>query len=184
MGAIVVFAFFAFLLHSAQDMAVKPKAPPSASLTIEKRGDTAISVSPRAFSLSDEDDAAAADIATATRLSELLSATRRYADDHQGSLPPMDTPQALHDALSPQYVSGDGIFQSPNGGEKYLSNPALSGKALNSFSKPAEVIAFYEPLVSTGLEQEKPRAVLFLDGSLHRLKPLEWDALRQKAGLP
>ena len=183
MGAIIVLAFFAYLLHSAQDMALQAKKTRPAAPPMGKMVDTE-TIGPQASaSASDSNDEATTDIVNATRLPALLSAAQRYAKDHQGSLPPMDTPESLHAALSPRYVAGEGVFQSPRDGKAYLSNPALSGKTLASFPRPAEIIAFYEPLNSTGLEHEKSRAVVFLDGNLYQLKPSEWDVLRRKAGL-
>jgi hypothetical protein len=123
-------------------------------------------------------------VISAARLSSLLSAAKRYAKDHQGQLPPMDGPETLRAALSPAYVTAEGIFHSPRGREMYLPNPALSKKPLKLFADPAEIIAFYEPLDSAGQQREGHRAVVFLDGSQRMAAPLEWDVLRKRAGIP
>lgn len=125
-----------------------------------------------------------AEIINGARLPLLWSAARRYAVDHGGQLPPMQTPDAVRAALVPRYLDGTGVFQSPRGEKQYLPNPALSGKPLKSFAKPAETVAFYEPLDAAGPEAKKRRAVLFLDGNLRTVTPSEWDALRTKAGIP
>jgi hypothetical protein len=124
------------------------------------------------------------DVINAARLSSLVSAARRYARDHQGLLPPMDSPEALHAALFPRYVAGQGIFQLPGSRRPYLPNRALSGKPLKSFPKPGEIIVFYAPLDSVAQEQEQRRVVVFLNGNQRRVTPPEWDVLRKKSGIP
>jgi hypothetical protein len=172
-SAIAVFAFFAFLLNSAQDMADEAKRARTPQSQIEVDG---------ARSTTAPDPTA--EVVEAARLTALLSAVRRYAKDHKGLLPPMESPEAVRAALFPAYVPGEGVFQTSHSQRAYLPNPALSGKLLKSFASPSEVIAFYEPLDPIEPEREKHRAVLFLDGSLRRLTPPEWDVLRKRAGLP
>jgi hypothetical protein len=186
-GAIIVFAFFAYLIHSVQDMADTVKKNHSSPPPMGKMVDTDKIGSLEGSSVpgdSGDDAEATAEIINATRLPALLSAAQRYAKDHADSLPPMETPEALHAALSPTYVTGEGVFQSPDGNKPYLPNPSLSGKPLNSFSKPAEIIAFYEPLEPTEADKGKRRAVQFLDGSQRQVTAQEWDDLRKKAKLP
>jgi hypothetical protein len=168
---IAVFAFFAYLLHSVQDMAEEAKKVRSPKPTIETSR------------LSTEENATL-NVISAARLSSLLSAVERYAKDHQGMLPPMNDPETLRAALSPAYVAAEGIFHSPKGRQAYLPNPALSKKPLKSFRNPAETIAFYEPLDSAAQQRDKHRAVVFLDGSQRTAAPREWDVLRKKAGIP
>jgi hypothetical protein len=168
---IAVFAFFAYLLHSVQDLAEETKKERSPTPTI-------------ATSRWGTEENATLNVISAARLSSLLSAVKRYAKDHQGQLPPMDTQKTLHASLSPAYVTAEGVFHSPQSREAYLPNPALSKKPLKSFPDPAETIAFYEPLDSAEQQREKHRAVVFLDGSQRMASPQEWDVLRKKAGIP
>lgn len=180
-SAIAVFAFFAYLLQTAQDMADKVnKAPsPTEQTAVEVKID---SIQPRRVSTgADDKDSSTMEVINAARLSSLLSTIRLYAKDHQGMLPSMDNPEALRVALSPKYIRGEGVFQTPRDQMAYLPNPEISGKPLKSLLKPGEIIALYEPLEPT---REKRRAVIYLDGTLRRVTPPEWEILRKKAGIP
>ncbi len=186
-STLAVFAFFAYLLNSAQNLADEANKPRLSKPQAEKAA-AAGSIG------SDQSSAGSGDAEEAkektlhvindARLSALLSATRRFAKDRQGMLPPMNSPDALQRALVPGYIRAEEVFQAPGSGMLYLPNPTLDGKALKSFTRPAEIIAFYEPVETAGEEPEKRRTVLFLDGSLRRVTPDQWDILRKKGKLP
>ncbi len=170
-GMMAVFAFFAYLLHSVQDIAEEARKTRSTEPTIQATAGPS-------------EENGTISVINSARLASLLSAAKRYSKDHQGLLPPMDSPEALQASLFPHYVTGEGVFRVPQGGKPYLPNPALSRKPLKVFTKPAEVIAFYEPLDSNEAGDEKGRTVVFLNGNQRKTASGEWNSLRKKAGLP
>ncbi|MBC8100963.1 MAG: hypothetical protein H7Z41_00045 [Cytophagales bacterium] len=186
LGMVVVLAFFAVLQHTARDFAeqVKQSNPSNPSSSPGVPTDATGSRDRSTESEGEEaDDAMTVDVTNAARLPLILNAMRRYADDHDGLLPPMDSPESLRAALHPGYLPGLAVFGSPHRDLPYLPNPALSGKPVNSFARPAETIAVFEPRWGTETQVQTRRAAVFLDGTCRSFTLPEWETLRQKAHL-
>ena len=66
-----------------------------------------------------------------------------------------------------------------SGGNPYLYNTKLGGKALGAFDDPKEVVLFYE---QTPTEDGK-RIVAFLDGHVEMVSEVHWMELADRWGI-
>jgi prepilin-type processing-associated H-X9-DG protein len=118
------------------------------------------------------------------RLKQLGLALNMYAQDYDGLLPPMGSPAAVKQLLSPYVQKNDLVFLDPWTSQPYLPNPSLSGKRLIAttthpadIARPEEVIGFYQPAPAAS----GGRNLLFLDGHVQRISEAEWQRLKQSS---
>lgn len=105
----------------------------------------------------------------------LWSAMTAYAEDHDGSLPPMDSPEALKTALYPKYVSNGAAFVRHGDSAPYLPNAELSGQKRAEWENPGETVVLSEPeggkTAGTRKYATSERAALYLDGTVRMQTP-------------
>jgi len=113
-------------------------------------------------------------------LKQLALALLMYADDHDETLPAMESAASLKAALLP-YVRNEVIFLHPATGEPYLFNSWLAGKNIASIEQPEQTVVFYE--AQPNLENQL-RAVAFLDGHTQFVDEARWQEIKAISHLP
>ena len=128
----------------------------------------------------------ALDQQSSNQLKQLILGIKQYEQDHDNTLPPMENPAVVKQAILP-YVKNEGIFVHPGTKEPYLPNATLSGRREDEALNPrgdvmnvAEMVAFYEASPSA----DGTRGVAFLDGHVKRITEAEWPALKQASKIP
>lgn len=104
-------------------------------------------------------------------LHQLSQAINLYADAH-GTLPPMESPEALRAALVPNQVkeapeaagTRQSVFVEPKSGQPFIPNPALSRRKPGDLEHPSETVVLLHPQQSDS--PVAPVIVLYLDGSV------------------
>jgi len=106
---------------------------------------------------------------------------QQYLGDNDDVLPPMIDPAAARKALLP-YVKIAALFAYPNQPTQlYQPNPTLSGKKLAHLARfSSTTVSFYEANAAA----DGTRAVLFLDGTLRRIRETEWPQLKKGSRIP
>jgi hypothetical protein len=112
-------------------------------------------------------------------LKSIATALDMFRGDHDGTLPPMGTPEAFRKALD-EYVENQDVFKDPETKEVYGVNPGLSGKKLAELKNTGELIAVYQ--AKRG--KDGKRAVVFVDLTTKRLTEAEWTDLKAKSNIP
>lgn len=117
---------------------------------------------------------------TLSNLKTIGQATWIYADDYQGKLPLMPTPEAMRSVLFPTYVKDASCFFDEHG-RPLLPNPSLSGKRLSTYGPAAAwTVWFYENHVN----RHGYRRVLMLNGNARVVSSNDWLRLRKASGIP
>ncbi|MDY6783129.1 MAG: hypothetical protein SW833_11395 [Cyanobacteriota bacterium] len=111
-------------------------------------------------------------------LSMLMDALRSYTDEHEGTIPTLNSPEAIQDTLG-QWVGSPEGFVHPVTSEPYQFNTALSGKTLDEIENPGETIAFYEATPAA----DGTRGVVYLDNSFSRVEAAAWERMKPALGL-
>jgi len=98
-----------------------------------------------------------------------------YAQDHDDTLPAMDNPGALKQALL-SYVDKDSsnLFVNPITKTPYLPNTVLSNHKLAKIPNQSSMVAIYEDASAP----DGTRGVVFLDGHAKRIHEAEWPKLK------
>ena len=102
-----------------------------------------------------------------------------YAQDHNGTLPPAQTPGIARKVLT-FYAGSDKIWARPDNGQAYLPNPKMSGRKTGHISNLDEWVAFYEANPAA----DGTRGVVFLDGSVARITLADWPRVKKASKLP
>ena len=102
-----------------------------------------------------------------------------YAQDHNGTLPPAQTPGIARKVLT-FYAGSDKIWVRSDNGQAYLPNPKMSGRKTSHISNPDEWVAFYEANPAS----DGTRGVVFLDGSVARVTMADWPRYKKASKLP
>lgn len=102
-----------------------------------------------------------------------------YAQDHNGTLPPAQTPGIARKVLT-FYAGSDKIWARADNGQAYLPNPKMSGRKTGHISNPDEWVAFYEANPAS----DGTRGVVFLDGSVARITLADWPRVKKASKLP
>jgi hypothetical protein len=102
-----------------------------------------------------------------------------YAQDHNGTLPPAQTPGIARKVLT-FYAGSDKIWARADNGQAYLPNPKMSGRKASHISNPDEWVAFYEANPAS----DGTRGVVFLDGSVARITLGDWPRYKKASKLP
>lgn len=89
----------------------------------------------------DQADAETASVNDAKRLALVI---QQYAQDNDGTLPPMQTPAQMQAAIFP-YLGTRRYFRSPVTGLAYTPNPALSGRSEAAVPAPANTELLRDP---------------------------------------
>lgn len=127
-----------------------------------------------------EDHSGDARVASLSNLKQIGAALTRYAQDHDGFLPPMQDTTALESALIPAYVSDTQEFVSPLTRTEYQTNPSISRSKMESLNAGGRIVIMYEDRPSR-LGKFSPRfgrAVLLADGHVRMISEAQWPAFR------
>lgn len=112
---------------------------------------------------------------------ELAVAILMSAQDNDEVLPSMSDAPSVKRALYRYVHTKDPyVYVSPDTGEPYQPNPALSGHKLSSISSPGTFVSFYEATAAS----DGKRAVAYLNGRAARLSASEWTSAKQASGIP
>jgi hypothetical protein len=108
----------------------------------------------------------------------LYDGLRRLANDNNGKLPALDTPEQLKAALYPRYIAFEEAFTRFGDKTPYMPVPDLSGKKWATLPK-TEGYLLYEsqPVRATAATPAPGRALLRTNGSVARVSEAEWKAL-------
>jgi hypothetical protein len=121
-----------------------------------------------------------AGMASATdRLKQATLAALMYTQDHGDELPPMQSADAVKEALLP-YVRNADIFIDPETKQPFKANAVLSGKKIAHIQYPAETVLFYEEKPNA----EGMRAAAFVDGHTARVGDAEWQRIKKLSKIP
>jgi hypothetical protein len=97
----------------------------------------------------------------------------KYAEAHDGKLPPLHSPEAFKKALHPTYVRSETAFSRRGSKIPYELNAALSEAVLAEVENPQETFLVREPeggLVSKEGENTQPvQGVLYADGTVREI---------------
>ena len=102
-----------------------------------------------------------------------------YAQDHNGTLPPAQTPGIARKVLT-FYAGSDKIWVRPDNGQAYLPNAKMSGRKTAHIANTDEWVAFYEANASA----DGTRGVVFLDGTVARITAADWPRYKKASKLP
>lgn len=102
-----------------------------------------------------------------------------YAQDHNGTLPPAQTPGIARKVLT-FYAGSDKIWARGDNSQAYLPNPKMSGRKTSHISNPDEWVAFYEANPAA----DGTRGVVFLDGHVARIPSADWARAKKASKLP
>ena len=100
------------------------------------------------------------------------------ADDHNGKLPDMSSPQSMKKALA-NFIRDEKVFVHPKTGKLYQPNPSMSGKEWQG-TNTVDAALVYE----ADPAQDGTRAVLFGDGHVERANETRWLDLKKTSNIP
>ncbi|HEX8465859.1 MAG TPA: hypothetical protein VF627_14680 [Abditibacterium sp.] len=121
--------------------------------------------------------------ATDERLGQLSLALMRFAERHNKKLPNMTNidvlKRDLQGYLNERPVGGAEIFEQAETGNKFSTNPHVSGKNIWLKSDGSSVVLIYQAQPSAN----DTRPVILGDGSFQRVGENEWPALKKQSGM-
>lgn len=125
---------------------------------------------------------------TDEHLGQLYTALGKYADAHDGKLPPMQNAAVAQKALAPYAQANEwgthrpaNNFIDPRTNQVFLPNPFLSGKKMSSFEEVKNwLIAYYEliPAPHYGC------MVLTLSGNRKYVSQEQWPSVKKASKIP
>ena len=122
---------------------------------------------------------------SASNLKQIGLGLTMCADDHDGKLPDMSSPQNMKKALA-NFISNEKVFVHPKTGKPYQTNPSLTGGPLSSSknrtgpSTIADEVMVYE----ADPAEDGSRGVLFGDTHVERVNETRWQDLKKTSNIP